>query len=99
MTLLLGTVQAVVGMRRAGIDAASDSDTAELELSALADAAAVFPKASCTLITLHQTGFPKLALPAKTRVVAAWLWLLVRRSQQELLNESFEIPLQFKSWG
>jgi|GEM_PF-1536667 len=40
------------------------------------DAAAAFPKASCTLITLHQTGFPKLALPAKTRVVTAWQWLL-----------------------
>jgi uncharacterized protein len=55
---------------------ASDPDTAERELRALTDAAAVFPKASCTLITLHQTGFPKLALPAKTRVVTAWQWLL-----------------------
>lgn len=72
MTLLLVTVQAVVGVRRAGIDAASDSDTAELELSALADATAIFPKAIYMLIALHQTGFPKLALPAKTRVVTAW---------------------------
>jgi hypothetical protein len=55
---------------------ASDPATAERELRALADAAAVFPKAICTLITLHQTGFPKLALPAKTRVVTAWQWLL-----------------------
>lgn len=56
--------------------AASDPATAERELRALADAAAVFPKAMCPLITLHQTGFPKLALPAKTRVVTAWQWLL-----------------------
>ena len=55
---------------------ASDLDTAERELRALADAAAVFPKATCTLITLHQTGFPKMALPAKTKVVTAWQWLL-----------------------
>jgi predicted AAA+ superfamily ATPase len=55
---------------------ASDPETAERELRALTDAAAVFPQAICTLITLHQTGFPKLALPAKTRVVTAWQWLL-----------------------
>ncbi len=55
---------------------ASDPDTAERELRALADAAAAFPKATSTLITLHQTGFPKLSLPAQTRVVTAWQWLL-----------------------
>jgi len=55
---------------------ASEPETAERELRALADAAAVFPKASCTLITLHQTGFPKLALPPRTRVVTSWQWLL-----------------------
>jgi hypothetical protein len=44
-------------------------------LTARADAATVFPEATRTLITLHQTSFPKLALPAKTRVKTAWLSL------------------------
>jgi predicted AAA+ superfamily ATPase len=55
---------------------ASDPDTAIRELRSLADASVAFPKASCTLITLHQTGFPKLTLPAEIRVVTAWQWLL-----------------------
>lgn len=55
---------------------ASAPNTAERELRALANASSVFPKAICTLITLHQIGFPKLPLPAKTRVVTAWQWLL-----------------------
>jgi predicted AAA+ superfamily ATPase len=55
---------------------ASAHETAARELRALSDAAAVFPKASCTLITLHQTSFPKLPLPPRTRVVTSWQWLL-----------------------
>jgi len=55
---------------------ASAPETAERELRALSDAVVTFPKASCTLITLHQTGFPKLPLPPRTRVVTAWQWLL-----------------------
>jgi predicted AAA+ superfamily ATPase len=55
---------------------ASAPETAERELRALADAATAFPKAARTLVTLHHTGFPTLPLPAKTRVVTAWQWLL-----------------------
>lgn len=63
---------------------ASDPETAERELRALRDAAAVFPKAFCTLITLHHTGFPRLPLPARTRVVTAWQWLLEVAKQADI---------------
>jgi predicted AAA+ superfamily ATPase len=55
---------------------ASDPGTAERELRALEDAAAVFPKAARTLVTLYQTGFPTLPMPAKARAMTAWRWLL-----------------------
>lgn len=55
---------------------ASAPETAEREFRALADAATALPEAARTLVTLHHTGFPTLPLPAKTRVVTAWQWLL-----------------------
>ncbi|MFN0076341.1 MAG: ATP-binding protein [Prosthecobacter sp.] len=55
---------------------ASDPATAEREFRALADATTSFPRAKRTLLTLHQTGFPKTSPPAKIEVQTAWQWLL-----------------------